>query len=320
MSGPGVFTLSLDTELAWGSFDKDGVERYGDAYRETQTVVNRLCALFDDYEVPATWAFVAHLFADCDGHAGGEMVGDTARADWLASAPCSTGVDRSLWYAPELLATVLDCETPQDVGLHGYSHLVLGDHAREAADAELRDAVAAARDAGLDPSSFVYPRNHIAHVDLLGEYGIDVFRGVDARWYEQAPLGAGRKPLRFLDEATIRPPPAVTPTEREGVVCVPGSQVFRPERGPWAWTPTESQTQRAHKGLDRAVETGGVFHLWWHPFNLAGNLDHHLNLLEDILTYVDTLRGDDDIELMSMKDVADAYRDGRWQQERRGVT
>ncbi len=317
MTDAGVFTVSLDTELAWGSFDKGGVDRYGDAYRQTPAVVDRLCGLFDAYEVPATWAFVAHLFAGCEGHGGDASgSGDDDRADWLASAPCSTGVDRSLWYAPDLLETVRACETTQDVGLHGYSHLVFTEHSRAAAAAELRDALAAAQDVGLDPSSFVYPRNEVAHVDLLADAGIDVYRGVDDRWYERAPLGPACKPLRFFDEAAVRPPPAVTPTERDGVVCVPGSQVFRPERGAWARTPAGSQARRARKGLDRAVETGGVFHLWWHPFNLAGDVDYHLSALEDILTYVDTLRADDDLELMSMTDVADAYRDGRWQQPR----
>lgn len=317
MTDAGVFTISLDTELAWGSFDKDGIDRYGDAYRQTPAVVDRLCALFDIYEVPATWAFVAHLFTDCEGHSGeGSGSGDRARADWLASAPCSTGADRSLWYAPSLLEAVRDCEMPQDVGLHGYSHLVFGEHSRKAAETELREALAAAREVGLDPSSFVYPRNEIAYVDLLADFDIDVFRGLDDRWYERASLGPARKPLRFLDEATVRTPPAVTPTECDGVVCLPGSQVFRPSRGAWAWTPTDSQARRAHRGLDRAVETGGVFHLWWHPFNLAADADYHLSVLEDILTYVDTLRADDKLELMSMADVADAYRDGRWQQPR----
>lgn len=315
MTETGVFTLSLDTELAWGSFDKDGVSKYGEAYRETPRVVERTCELFDEYNVTATWAFVTHLFTDCDGHEtdGGAAAYDSGRRSWLARAPCSTGVQQSLWYAPEMLATVRDCKTTQDIGLHGFSHLVFGDHSRVAAKAELTAAVTAAREVGVDPSSFVYPRNEIAHTDLLARHGINVFRGRDARWYEHMPFAKIRKPLRFVDEVTVRPPSAVTPSERDGVVCLPGSQIFRPRHGPWAWTPAESQAQRARKGMDRAVETGGVFHLWWHPFNLAGDVDSHLAMLEDILAYMDSLRADDELEIMSMSDVATAYRGGRWQ-------
>lgn len=317
MSEPGVFTVSLDTELAWGSFDKGGVDRYREAYRETPAIIERLCELFDEYGVSATWAVVAHLFADCDGHdadgqSGNPDLTDTGRAEWLANAPCSTGVDRSLWYAPELLTRIGDCATPQDVGLHGYSHLVFDDHSRAAAEAEFTDALAAARDVGLDPSSFVFPRNEIAHVDVLAEHGLDVYRGVDARWYEQTPLGPGRKPLRFLDEAIARTPPVVRPTESDGVVCLPGSQIFRPAQGAWALTPAGTQFARACKGLDRAIATGNVYHLWFHPFNLAGDAYQHYDILENILSYVDTLRANDELEIMSMSDVARAYRDGRW--------
>jgi peptidoglycan/xylan/chitin deacetylase (PgdA/CDA1 family) len=315
-TAPGVFTISLDTELAWGSFDKDDVERYRAAYRQTPAIVERLCTLFAEYNVSATWAVVAHLVADCDDHDSTANIGceqnDPDRTKWLESAPCSTGIDRSLWYAPEILETIQSCPTPQEVGLHGYSHLVFGDYSRAVAEAELNDAMAVARERGLEPTSFVYPRNEIAHVDILAEHGLDIYRGVDARWYERRPLGFGRKPLRFFDEAVARTPRAVRPVKRGRIICLPGSQVFRPERGAWAWTPEESQSARACKGLDRAATTGNVYHLWFHPFNLAGDIDHHFDVLKDILTYADTLRLNDELTIMSMADVANAYRDGQW--------
>jgi len=304
----GVFTISLDTELAWGSFDSGGIERYGPAYRETPAVVDGLCELFDRHDVAATWAVVAHLFADCDGHDRSEG----SRREWLDRAPCQRGVDRRLWYAPELFETVRNCPTDQEVGLHGYSHLIFDEHSRAAAEAELAAAVEAADTVGLDPASFVYPRNAVAHRDLLADYGIGVYRGVDARWYERRLPATGRKPLRYLDEATRLTPPAVTPIERDGVVSVPGSQVFRPDRGPWAYTPDGSQAARARKGLDRAVETGGVFHLWFHPFNLAGEREHHLSLLEGVLEHAGGLRDAEKLEIMTLTDVAGAYREGRW--------
>lgn len=308
---PGVFTISLDTELAWGSFDKGGVRRYGAAYRETPDLVERLCGLFERYDVPATWAFVAHLFEECADH----DAAPSERATWLADAPCSTGVERSLWYAPELLSTVRGCATPQEVGLHGYSHLVFDQHTRQAARAELDDALAVARANGLEPSAFVFPRNGSAHLDLLADRGFAVVRGRDARWYERARLGAARKPLRLLDEAARLSPPVVTPVEREGIVVVPGSQIFRPDRGPWGLTPAATPVVRARKGLDRAAKTGRVFHLWFHPFNMASDPDHHLGLFEQILSYADELRETGRLEIRPLSGVARAFRDGRWRDD-----
>jgi len=307
MSDAGVFTISLDTELAWGTFDHGGHRRHERAYRATPAVVERLCALFERYDVPATWAFVAHLFEDC---------GEThARIDEVdREMPCVRGVDERLWYAPGLLDTVRNCTVEQDVGLHGYTHLVVDEHARSTVDRELAAAVAAAARHDVDPVSFVYPRNRIAYVDLLADHGFEVYRGVDARWYERTGVpSAVRRSLRFADEALSVAPPVVEPHEREGVVCVPGSQVFRPDHAAWGLTPDGTQVTRARKGLDRAAATGGVFHLWWHPFNFGRDPDRLVPKLERILSYADDLRTSGRLELRSLRSIASEHRAGRWE-------
>jgi hypothetical protein len=62
----GVFTISLDTEIAWEIFNKGDVERYKEAYRNTPEVIDRLCDIFDEYEIPAMWAIVSHLLEECN--------------------------------------------------------------------------------------------------------------------------------------------------------------------------------------------------------------------------------------------------------------
>jgi|AntRauMinimDraft_4_1070384.scaffolds.fasta_scaffold02396_2 hypothetical protein len=90
----GVFTISLDTELAWGAFDKGNVDRYEDAYRNTPEVINRLCDLFDEYEIPATWAVVSHLLESCDGDHSDRLSPDFEWVDdWFGELPCASGMD-----------------------------------------------------------------------------------------------------------------------------------------------------------------------------------------------------------------------------------
>jgi hypothetical protein len=309
MSDRGVFTISLDTELGWGSFDKGGLARHETAYRTTHEVVDRLCETFERYDVPATWAVVAHLFADCDReHADLREV-----SGWYDGLPCLRGADTDLWLAPEILDRIRSVSPEQDVGLHGYSHMILGDQPREAARAELDAAVERAQSVGLDPDSFVFPRNRIGHRELLAERGFTVYRGVDARWYERSSLaGPVRKPFRFLEEAASATPPVVTPRERSGLVCVPGSQVFRPVHGGWQYTPEHSQRRRARKGLRRAAETGGIFHLWFHPFNLGRDPDTLCDELTAILSTAAELREAGDLDVLSMAEVATAFENGRW--------
>jgi peptidoglycan/xylan/chitin deacetylase (PgdA/CDA1 family) len=310
---PGVFTVSLDTELAWGSFDQGGVERYGDAYRRTPAVVERLCDLFGAHEVPATWALVAHLLDDCEGHHEG--VPDPL-ARWLEAAPCGGDVDRSLWYRPDLLETIRACETDQDIGLHGYSHLPVADHDGATVAAELGAAVDAARGAGIDPASFVFPRNRVGHVDLLAAHGVEVYRAVDARWYERAPVPRpGRRVLRFVDEAASLTPPTVVPSVEGDVVSLPGSQVFRTGQGAWRYAPGGATVRRATAALDRAAATGRVFHLWFHPFNAAAAPDAALSALDEVLQHAAELRARGDLGVHPMREVAEAARAGRWQGE-----
>jgi peptidoglycan/xylan/chitin deacetylase (PgdA/CDA1 family) len=303
----GVFTISLDTELAWGTFDKGNLKRYEEAYRNTPEVIDRLCELFDEYEIPATWAIVSHLLEDCDGDHSERNSSDFEWLnDWFAELPCATGMDKQLWYAPWLLDRIQECETEQEIGLHGSTHMQLGTEgcSRQHAEKEIGSAVETLCAQGVEPKSFVFPRNDIGHVDVLREHGIKTYRGVDARWYEQASVpGVMKPPLRFVDEAARLQPPVVEPVERSGIVEVPGSQIFRPSHDGWQYVPGESSISRAKKGLERAARTGGVFHLWLHPFNLGDKPEQDLARFEDLLAIVENFVGRREIECRSMKDL-----------------
>jgi peptidoglycan/xylan/chitin deacetylase (PgdA/CDA1 family) len=304
----GVFTLSLDTELAWGTFDANRIERYEAAYRRTPEVIDRLCALLDEYRVPATWAVVSHLLVDCGGdHAERTPPEFSWVDDWFGSLPCSSGLDRDLWYAPWLIDRIRSCKTDHEIGLHGATHMQLGAEgcSRRNARAELEMAVATLREFGVHPESFVFPRNDVGHLDVLAECGLRVYRGVDARWYEQPPTpDAVKPPLRFIDEATRRTPPVVEPTVDGDLVNVPGSQPFRPRWGGWKYTPPGSSAARAERGLRRAARTGKVFHLWFHPFNLAGNPDAEFRRLERVLETASELVADGSLVVRPMRDAA----------------
>lgn len=282
----GVFTISLDTEFAWGTFDKGNVERYEEAYRNTPEVIDRLCDLFDGYEISATWAIVSHLLEDCGGDHSDRTSPDFEWIDdWFAELPCATGMDKELWYAPWLLDRIQECETEQEIGLHGSTHMQLGADgcSRQHAEEEIGSAVETLRSHGVDPKCFVFPRNEISHLDVLREYGIEAYRGKDARWYECGSVpGVVKPPLRFADETVRGTPPAVETLDNDGIVEVPGSQLFRSSHGGWQHTPGESSVARAKKGLRRAARTGGVFHLWFHPFNLGHEPGPDLDRLERV--------------------------------------
>ncbi|SNZ15381.1 Polysaccharide deacetylase [Natronoarchaeum philippinense] len=303
----GTFVVSLDTEFSWGCFDTGDVDRYKQAYRNTRSAITSLCDLFDQYEVPATWALVMHLLEDCSGHE--EMISPEIDRvdDWFDASPCSSGIEKELWYAPDVLTELRSREVDHEIGLHGYSHMILGEPGctREAAEAEIQKAVAVAEEAGISPQTFIFPRNKIGHIDILAEHGIQSYRGKDDRWYEYRIPGPLRRPLRFGDEFFCRTPPVVTPQKKSGLVEVPGSQIFRPVNDKWQYTPARTQVKRAKKGLDRAAKTGKIFHLWFHPFNVATELERHLQLFEEVLKYAAQLRSEGKIQVQTMADLAE---------------
>src|SRR3954471_20193036 len=74
-----VFTISLDFELMWGSFDSGKHRKFvshlardgAGGFRATRAIVERLLALFRKYDVSVTWATVGHLFLDaCEEREG----------------------------------------------------------------------------------------------------------------------------------------------------------------------------------------------------------------------------------------------------------
>ena len=53
--------------------------------------------------------------------------------------------------------------------------------------------------------------------------------------------------------------------------------------------PVALSVHRARRGLERAMREGATFHLWFHPFNLASDVNGLLGGLESIFQEVHRL-------------------------------
>ncbi len=314
-SETGAFVISLDTELIWGTFDTGSSSEH--RYKGTRQVIQNLLTLFDKHRIPVTWAIVTHLLTDCrhgrNPHAELASYHPDDADNWYHIIPCRTGLKERLWYEPQLVNWIRDAAVNHEIGSHTHTHPDLSEAVRETAQADVEKSVSRARSANVEPRSFIFPRNRINHRDVLREAGFDVYRGVDARWYETQKLPeTGRKLSRFVDEATCSTPPTVVPRSVSGMVEIPGSQAFRPYHGGWQYTPNHSQRNRAIAGLNRAASTGEVFHLWFHPFNLAQEPNRLLAELDAVLDHAASLRARGELDVHTMACIADEYRNGRW--------
>ncbi|HEY6331672.1 MAG TPA: hypothetical protein VI756_20265 [Blastocatellia bacterium] len=316
----GTFAISLDFELIWGTLDLFGTSGFGkDCMAERDQVIDRLLELFVDFEVPATWCTIGHLFLDrCqpqDGVKHPEIVRPSHKwypHDWFAHDPCGTEDSQPLFYGRSLISKIRSCPVPQEIGSHSFSHIIFGDEgcSRQAAESDLAACVQAAGEVGLRLRSFVFPRNEPGHIDLLADHGFICYRGpepndwISPKW----PSMVGRL-ARLAEVILASTPPVVAPVREDRIINIPGSMIYFPSHGLRRHIPMSLRVKRAVKGLNEAAAQKRIFHLWFHPTNMAGNqstMGAMFDGLRRILQHAAALRDRGVIDFLSMVQIAEA--------------
>jgi hypothetical protein len=311
--GP-TFALTFDTELFWGSFDRMTAERFGRTYPDIRGTVGAIIRILERYDVAATWAVVGHLFLescerDRDGLAHPELRMTRQshwRGDWYSRDPCTDRARDPLWYGPDILDAIGAATVAQEIACHSFGHAVYGDPAftREAADADLRACIDVAHRRGLQLRSFVFPRNVEGHHDALRDHGFIAFRGNHARPSARAPL-AYRRSRNLVEHIVGSAPPVSPPSERlPGLWDIKGSMLLMSRTGARRLISRQARDRRARAGLDAAVATGGVFHLWTHPFNLASSPAYLTSWLEGVIREAVRLRDQGILTIDTMAGIA----------------
>ena len=311
----GVFTLSLDFELIWGTLDLFGPEKFRRRCEiERQVVVDRLLDLFVEFDISATWCIVGHLFLGRCDKLRGQRHPEIVRprhgwhsGDWFQHDTEEVETDTSIFLGRRLVQKIMTCPVRQEIGAHSFSHVIFGDPgcSPETARTELEACVTAGRALGVSLHSFTFPRNRIGHLDLLAHHGFTGFRGRDRCWYERDGMPSAVQRLAHLwDVLTITEPPVVTPSRvRDGLVEIPGSMVFFPAHGFRRLIPVAWRVRRALKGLDAAVRERRLFHLWTHPTNLVDGVEAMLGGFRQILERAALLRNRGRLTILPMGDV-----------------
>lgn len=318
----GHFVISLDLELRWGVPDRD-LDGYRSHLLGVRAAVPAMLALFERYEIAATWATVGALFArDRDelraalpalqpGYAGSPL--DTH----ALLAQC--GADESddpIHFGASLVDQVLAAPR-QEMATHTFAHYFCLEPTQrpDAFRADLRAAKRLADARGVALRSIVFPRNQYADVylDIVREAGLVAFRGTPDAYAYRETVGASQTPLRRLARLADHYLPLVStddtvhgPRRRRGLWDVRATRLLRPT------SPALARVDRARLAricleLDRAAQRAEVAHLWWHPHNFGRHLDHQLAFLETILRHVDRLRATHGLRSATMAEVADTW-------------
>ena len=297
----GVFMISLDFEMIWGTLDLLGPDRFRKACEvERARVIDRLLELLIEYELPATWFVVGHLLLDrCDAEGGvkhPEIVRPShawATGDWFKHDPCGCEEDGSVFLGRSLIEKIRASPISQEIGCHSFSHIVFGDPgcSRAAAVSELEACVRLASDMGIEMRSFAFPRNKVGHLDVLREYGFACYRGPEpeCRLLGYLPDSIKRLSNLWRVITASQPPVGLPELTDSGLWMIPGSMIYFPMRGLRRYVPVQARVRRAIKGLDAAAREKRIFHLWFHPTNLADGLKPMFAGLRRIVEYACSL-------------------------------
>jgi hypothetical protein len=290
----GIFTISLDFELIWGTLDKPKHTRFKRLCAiEREVVIDRLLGLFDEYRVSATWCTVGHLFLDAK-HPAGIRVSDS---------------DAPIFHGRDLVEKIRNCPTPQEIGSHSFTHRIFSDPrcTRKVADQELSDCTRVAGEMGLELKSFAFPRNRIGHLDLLPGHGFTSFRGQDERWYSKTDQRRWfHRVGHLLDMFCATTPAAVMPSwHKAGLWEIPGSMLYTPSHGLRRIVPASARVCRARKGLQAAVDQKRIFHLWFHPTDVVVRKEAMLDGLRQILETACKLRDSGRLSILPMAGIVD---------------
>jgi hypothetical protein len=309
----GVLTISLDLELIWGTQDLFGPERFRRACEIERTVViDRLLDLFVEFDVQATWCVVGHLMLDRCAAENGTKHPEIVRPshswhpkDWFQYDPCGHEDSDSIFLGRSLVEKIRACPVQQEIGCHTFSHAIFGDEgcSRETAESELAACLRIAREMGIAMHSFAFPRNKVGHLDVLSKYGLVCYRGPEPHWYQSKTVPTlVRRIFSLVAVLASSEPPVAHPEEiAAGLWNVPGSMIYFPMHGLRKYIPVSLRVNRAIKGLNAAARQNRVFHLWFHPTNLADETERMFGGLRTILEHAALLRARDELSILPMR-------------------
>lgn len=289
------FILSLDCEGKWGvadmltPFEHDALStaRLIDAY-------GMILALLDEYEVPATFAFVG-LF----GESQASLAALFPELDRLAErSPDYLGAalrdlrdgSRDGWSGKWAVEAVKGARAKHELALHGVTHTPWGSIDRDFARDDLA-LLPLLQPALRQAETFVFPRNEVAHVDLLAGIGIKGYR-LARTFRSRAASLASEFNLVSTPEDAI--PPA------GGLCLIPAGYFVNWRHGARRLVPRSLSRLRARRMLLGAETRGRIVHYWLHPENVA-SAPATLDNLRDVIAIAARLRDAGRCEILTQK-------------------
>jgi peptidoglycan/xylan/chitin deacetylase (PgdA/CDA1 family) len=300
---PAYFILSLDCEGKWGAADRLTKGHRRDlSDLNLRRVYGAVIELLDEYQISATFAF-----------AGGFTQSSTQLARLRPQLeelgvlapnflkPALRDIDETGgngWHGNTLVEAVKSARMEHEIALHGVTHVPWTWMDRRFAETEMR-MFEALEGPIREAKTFVYPRNLIAHTNVIAEHGFEGFRAAGPR---------RSRAMSLLSEFNIFEKPA--PLARtSGIIRIPTGLYLNWRHGLRGLVPPALTRLRAKRLLRLAEAADGVVHYWLHPENIVTG-PATLDSLRMIVRDVANARDDGRCKILTQLDYCHASRSG----------
>jgi hypothetical protein len=286
------FVFSLDCELGWAepSPPDERWEPLRSDPHNGRNIYKRLLDLFEKYNIPATWAFVGHLFLN------GCTPDDHYTIDYIKKRDPYLNIENApLYYGDDLIEMVDDNKINHEIAGHSFAHEKYTNMSEEEAREDIFALSNAAKSNGYNLKSFVFPSNQVNHSHILEEFDFKIFRRgnlfAGPYTYKEGITTFIKRPNHFLSVL-----PAESKINRYNVVEQYGSLSLRSER--W-WFLQPYRIKRCINSMDE----NQTIHVSSHPHNFIQN-KYLLRVLDSVLSTISGLKEQNKIDVMTMSEFA----------------
>ena len=274
------FVLSIDLELAWGVWDKLSSINIQKIIDKERLVCENLLNIFDENEIPVTWAVVAALLDNKN-----KMMGN---------------LNQKAWYAPDIIDNILNSKTKHLIASHSYAHKEFNTCSKEEITEDFEKSIFFLKSININPDVFIFPRNSVFHLDVLKKFNFKTYRSIDKSWYKKVykynkSLG---KISNLIDKVIPIKTNSVSPLiDQFGLTEIPTSILLISKNGIRTIVTNFSMFKKIKDGIDLAISKNECFHIWFHPSNFYYQTNKQFDLLKKIIDYLNLKREQGLIEI-----------------------
>lgn len=277
------FVISIDLELAWGIWDRVNSNYLKNASNSERNIISELLKIFDEFDIPVTWATVAALLDK-----NNKMI--------------KIGNERA-WYAPDIIEKIISAKLNHLIASHSYAHPNFRETNVEIINEDFEQAEYFFKKNNIKTNTLVFPRNQIFHLPILKKFNYKFFRGVDKSWYKNvyrynkffgkiANISDKIFPIKTNSINIIN--------HESDLIEIPSSILLISRNGLKFAVTNFNMLYKIKNGIDTAIKNNEIYHIWFHPSNFYFKSSKQFDLLKEILIYINKKREQNLIEIKLM--------------------